>query len=48
VQNHEAAVRLFASEATQPTGPVDALAGELLPALRQHLQMAEEIRNSLA
>ena len=47
VQDHEAAVRLFASEATQPTGPVDALAAELLPALRQHLQMAEEIRNSL-
>jgi putative membrane protein len=48
VLDHEAAVRLFASEATQPTGPVDALAGELLPALRQHLQMAEEIRISLA
>ena len=48
VQDHEAAVMLFASEATQPTGPVDALAGELLPALRQHLQMAEEISNSLA
>jgi putative membrane protein len=47
VQDHQAAVDLFASEATQPTGPVDALAGELVPALRQHLQMAEEISNSI-
>ena len=34
VQDHQAAVKLFASEATQPSGPVDALAGELLPALQ--------------
>jgi putative membrane protein len=47
VQDHQAAVKLFGSEATQPTGPVDALAGELLPALQQHLQMAEEISNSM-
>ena len=47
VQAHEAAVQLFSSEANQPTGPVDALAGELLPALEQHLRMAEEISNSL-
>jgi putative membrane protein len=48
VQDHQAAVELFATEATQPSGPVDALAGELLPALRMHLQMAEEISNSMA
>ena len=48
VQDHQAAVELFATEATQPSGPVDALAGELLPALREHLQTAEEISNSMA
>jgi hypothetical protein len=37
VQDHEAAVELFSSDATQPSGPVDALAGELFPALQQHL-----------
>ena len=47
VQEHEAAVELFASEANQPTGPVDQLAGELLPTLRQHLQMAQEISDSI-
>jgi hypothetical protein len=41
VQDHQAAVKLFGSEATQPSGPVDALAGELLPALREHLQVAD-------
>jgi hypothetical protein len=40
-------VKLFASEATQPSGPVDQLAGELLPALREHLQMAQEISKSI-
>jgi putative membrane protein len=48
VQDHQAAVKLFTSEATKPSGPVDALAGELLPALQQHLQMAEEISKSMA
>jgi putative membrane protein len=48
VQDHQAAVKLFGSEATQPSGPVDALAGDLLPALREHLQMAEEISKSTA
>ena len=48
VQDHQAAVKLFATEATQPSGPVDALAGELLPAVREHLQMAEEVSNSMA
>jgi putative membrane protein len=48
VQDHQAAVKLFTSEATQPSGPVDALAGALLPALREHLQMAEEISKSMA
>jgi putative membrane protein len=47
VQDHEAAVDLFSSEANQPTGPVDELAGELLPGLRQHLQMAQEISDSM-
>jgi Domain of unknown function (DUF4142) len=47
VQDHQAAVALFSSEANQPTGPVDALAGELLPALQQHLEMAQEISDSM-
>jgi putative membrane protein len=47
VQDHQTAVQLFGSEATQPSGPVDALAGELLPALQEHLQMAQEISNSI-
>jgi putative membrane protein len=47
VQDHQAAVALFSSEATQPKGPVDALAGELLPALRQHLDMAQEISDRM-
>jgi putative membrane protein len=48
VEDHQAAVKLFTSEATQPSGPVDALAGELLPTLKEHLQMAEEISKSMA
>jgi putative membrane protein len=47
VQDHQVAVKLFGSEATQPSGPVDQLAGELLPALREHLQMAQEISKSI-
>jgi predicted outer membrane protein len=47
VQDHQAAVKLFASEATQPSGPVDQLAGELLPILREHLQMAHRQVNWL-
>ena len=47
VQDHQAAVKLFASEATQPSGPVDQLAGELLPTLREHLQMAQEISKAI-
>lgn len=47
VQDHQAAVALFSTEANQPTGPVDALAGELLPALQQHLEMAQEISDSM-
>ena len=43
VQDHQTAVELFATEADQPTSSVDHLAGELLPTLRQHLQMAQEI-----
>jgi hypothetical protein len=46
VRDDQGAVKLFASEATQPSGPVDQLAGELLPALREHLQMAQEINKS--
>jgi putative membrane protein len=48
VRDPQAAVKLFGSEATQPSGPVDALAGKLLPALREHLEMAEEISNSIS
>jgi predicted outer membrane protein len=40
VQDHQATVKLFASEPANPSGPVDALAAELLPSLREHLQMA--------
>jgi putative membrane protein len=48
VQDHEMAVELFSSEADQPTGPVDQLAGELLPKLQHHLQMAQQISQSMA
>jgi putative membrane protein len=48
VQDHQAAVELFSSEANRPTGPLDQLAGELLPRLRQHLQMAQQMRDSMA
>jgi Domain of unknown function (DUF4142) len=47
VQDHQAAVKLFGSEATQPSGPVDQLAGELLPTLREHQQMAQETSKSI-
>jgi putative membrane protein len=47
VQDHQAAVKLLASEATQPSGLVDQLAGEFLPTLREHLQMAQEISKSM-
>jgi putative membrane protein len=47
VQDHQTAVELFATEADQPTSSVDQLAGELLPKLRQHLEMAQEISASM-
>ncbi|HEX2224681.1 MAG TPA: DUF4142 domain-containing protein, partial [Thermoanaerobaculia bacterium] len=47
VQDHRTAVELYATEATQPSGPVDQLAGQMLPTLREHLEMAEQISQSL-
>ena len=48
VEDHRTAVELYSTEATQPSGPVDELAGRLLPALQQHLQMARQISQALA
>ena len=48
VEDHQTAVELYTTEATQPRGPVDQLAGQLLPALQQHLQMARQISQALA
>ena len=48
VRDHEAAVALFATEATRPRGPVDALAGQLLPMLRQHLELARQVGRVVA
>jgi putative membrane protein len=48
VEDHRTAVELYSTEATQPRGPVDELAGQLLPALQQHLQMARQISQALA
>ncbi len=48
VEDHRTAVELYSTEATQPTGPVDELAGQLLPTLREHLEMAEQISQALA
>ncbi len=48
VRDHQAAVELYSTEATQPSGPVDELAGQLLPALQEHLQMARQISQALA
>ena len=48
VQDHQTAVELYSTEATQPSGPVDELAGRLLPALQEHLEMAQRISQALA
>ncbi len=48
VQDHRTAVELYSTEATQPSGPVDQLAGELLPRLREHLEMAQQISQSMS
>lgn len=48
VRDHEAAVALFAAEATRPRGPVDALAGQLLPMLRRHLELARQVSRLVA
>jgi putative membrane protein len=47
VQDHRTAMELYATEVTQPSGPVDELAGRLLPALREHLEMAQRISQAL-
>jgi putative membrane protein len=48
VRDHQAAVELYSTEATQPSGPVDQLAGQALPTLRQHLEMAQQISQSMS
>ncbi len=47
VEDHQTAVELYSTEATQPSGPVDQLAGELLPTLQEHLEMAQQISQSI-
>jgi putative membrane protein len=48
VEAHQTAVELFSTEATQPSGPVDQLAEQLLPKLREHLEMAQQISQSMS
>ncbi len=48
VEDHRTAVELYSTEATQPSGPVDQLAGQLLPTLQEHLERAEQISQALA
>jgi putative membrane protein len=48
VRDHQAAVELYSTEATQPSGPVDQLAEQLLPTLREHLEMAQQISQSMS
>jgi putative membrane protein len=48
VRDHQAAVELYSTEATQPSGPVDQLAEQLLPTLREHLEMAQQISQSVS
>ncbi len=48
VQDHQMAVELFSTEATQPSGPVDQLVEQLLPTLREHLEMAQQISQSMS
>jgi putative membrane protein len=48
VQDHETAVELYSTEASQPSGPVDQLAKQLLPTLQEHLEMAQQISQSMS
>ena len=48
VEDHQAAVELFSTEATQPSGPIDQSAEQLLPKLREHLEMAQQISQSMS
>ena len=48
VQDHETAVELYSTEASQPSGPVDQLAKQLLPKLQEHLEMAQQISQSMS
>ena len=48
VQDHQMAVELYSTEATQPSGPVDQLAEQLLPTLQEHLEMAQQISQSMS
>ena len=47
VRDHQTAVELYSTEATQPSGPVDQLAEQLLPTLQEHLEMAQQISQSM-
>jgi hypothetical protein len=48
VRDHQMAVELYATEAAQPSGPVDQLAEQLLPTLQEHLEMAQQISQSMS
>jgi putative membrane protein len=48
VRDHQAAVELYSTEASQPSGPVDQLAEQLLPTLQEHLEMAQQISQSMS
>ncbi len=47
VQDHQAAVELFSTEATPPSGPADQLIAQALPRLQEHLEMAQQISQSM-
>ncbi len=48
VEDHRVVVELYSTEATQPSGPVDQLAEQLLPTLREHREMALQISQSIS
>jgi putative membrane protein len=48
VRDHQAAVELYSTEATQPSGPADQLIAQALPGLQQHLEMAQQISQSMS
>ena len=48
VEDHQTAVELYSTEASQPSGPVDQLAEQLLPTLQEHLELAQQISQSMS